>query len=249
MLDKRELLDYAKYMRNNPWQQERHYIQSLILFSLADFPMIFKGGTYLWFFHGLNRFSEDLDFTAQSEINSDLDKSIIKGLNYFGVDAEVLNKNSSDTSLCFRVDAIGPLYTNPLSKVYVYVEISKRENIINEPIPISFSNDSYKLPTKIVLGMNLEEVTAEKVRAIFCREKPRDIFDLYYLVETKKIPFSKSIVNKKLEYYNYKFTLEAFSKRLNLMKNNYKKEVSSLTNQEIPEYDLITKTITNWISK
>ncbi len=57
------MIEIAKLNRLRPWQQEKHYIQSLILNSLSELPLVFKGGTYLWFFHGLKRFSEDLDFT------------------------------------------------------------------------------------------------------------------------------------------------------------------------------------------
>lgn len=41
-----------------------------MLNALYDEQLVFKGGTYLWLFHGLPRFSEDLDFTVLSGINS-----------------------------------------------------------------------------------------------------------------------------------------------------------------------------------
>jgi len=68
MMDEKELADLAKSVGMTPWMQERHYIQTLALYSLAEQNMIFKGGTYLWMFHGLPRFSEDLDFTVLGEI-------------------------------------------------------------------------------------------------------------------------------------------------------------------------------------
>jgi len=33
--------------------------------------LVFKGGTALWFFYGLNRFSNDLDFTLAGKVDLD----------------------------------------------------------------------------------------------------------------------------------------------------------------------------------
>ena len=44
-----ELLQIAKLMGLKPWQQEKHYIQSLALVTLSETPVILKGGTYLCF--------------------------------------------------------------------------------------------------------------------------------------------------------------------------------------------------------
>ena len=73
MIDKELIYRLVKLNNLRPWQQEKHYIQSLILEVVADEPLIFKGGTYLWFFHGLQRFSEYLDFT----VNGKLEKSYV----------------------------------------------------------------------------------------------------------------------------------------------------------------------------
>jgi predicted nucleotidyltransferase component of viral defense system len=68
VLREEELIRIARMRRVKPWQEERRYIQALILYAVADWPLVLKGGTYLWFFHGLNRFSADLDFTASGPI-------------------------------------------------------------------------------------------------------------------------------------------------------------------------------------
>ena len=62
MLREEELIRIARMRRAKPWQEERRYIQALILYAVADWPLVLKGGTYLWLFHGLNRFSADLGF-------------------------------------------------------------------------------------------------------------------------------------------------------------------------------------------
>ena len=72
MIDKNELIEIAKLMGLKPWQQEKPYIQYLTLNSIAEEPLVFKGGTYLWFADGLDRFSEDLDFTASELLSHDV---------------------------------------------------------------------------------------------------------------------------------------------------------------------------------
>ncbi|MEM4972629.1 MAG: nucleotidyl transferase AbiEii/AbiGii toxin family protein, partial [Candidatus Hadarchaeales archaeon] len=64
MLGENEILELAKARRIRPYQEELRYLQALILYSLSDSPLVAKGGTYLWMFHGLNRFSQDLDYTS-----------------------------------------------------------------------------------------------------------------------------------------------------------------------------------------
>ena len=79
------MIEIAKLNRLRPWQQEKHYIQSLILNSLSELPLVFKGGTYLWFFHGLKRFSEDLDFTASEELHDRIPEMVSRALALFGI--------------------------------------------------------------------------------------------------------------------------------------------------------------------
>ena len=76
MIDSQRLREISKLFGMRPWQQEKHYLQSLILTIVSDYPLVFRGGTYLWLFHGLSRFSEDLDFTARGTIKKDFPEFI-----------------------------------------------------------------------------------------------------------------------------------------------------------------------------
>jgi len=48
--------------RLKPWQEDKRYVQALVFYALSGWPIIMNGGTYLWFFHGPNKFYDDLDF-------------------------------------------------------------------------------------------------------------------------------------------------------------------------------------------
>jgi predicted nucleotidyltransferase component of viral defense system len=79
------------------WQQEKHYLQSLILTIVSDYPLVFKGGTYLWLFHGLNRFSEDLDFTAKGTLKKDFPQYISRSQGF--MDMTMRSKSSKTMNL------------------------------------------------------------------------------------------------------------------------------------------------------
>ncbi|MFA5763227.1 MAG: nucleotidyl transferase AbiEii/AbiGii toxin family protein [archaeon] len=248
MLTKKEIIDYAKITNNTPHQQEKHYVQSLILSSISDEKIIFKGGTYLWFFHGLQRFSEDLDFTAIGEVKN-LDKKVINYLNGFGIFAEIKKKENKNDGFSFRVDVEGPLFENELSKNFVYVEISKRNDLIKEPLNLILKNTNYLISEKHVMGMSLEEVAAEKVRAIMTRSKPRDVFDLNFLISEKNVFFNEVLIQKKLDYYNEKFSIKEFEVALKNKNKSYLSEMNYLLNSKPSKFENAEKTILNWIKK
>ena len=229
-----------------PWQQEKHYVQSLILNAISEWPLVFKGGTYLWFFQGLRRFSEDLDFTASEELPEDLALKTSDSLDLFGMENVLKMITSNEKTLSFRISARGPLNTNDKDMCVVYVEISRREQVIEKGIPLRFDHPEYQLPVKRLLGMNLEEVGAEKVRAILTRKKARDVYDLYHLIG-KRIGFRPDIVEKKLEYYKIKFSKAKFMQEIESRKSYFSKELGGIVLDKLPEFADVDNTIRKWI--
>ncbi len=231
-----------------PWQQEKHYVQSMILNAISELPVVFKGGTYLWFFHGLRRFSEDLDFTASDTLPNNIPKIVSHSLELFGIENELKIIADNEITLSFRISAKGPLNTSSKDRCFVYVEISKRECLVEKNIPIKFDYAAYQLPIKRLLGMNLDEVGSEKVRAIITRQKARDIYDLYYLISKKGIKFKDGLVNKKLEYYKIVFSNAGFIKELKHRKETYLRELKGIVFDEIPAFNEVERTLDKWLA-
>lgn len=246
MIGREALERIAKLYGLRPWQQERHYIQALVLGALSEFPLIFKGGTYLWFFHGLDRFSEDLDFTATGELPGEIGKSVSESLRMFGVENSLKAISGDGRSLSFRISAKGPLNTSERNLTHVYVEISRRERLLRPPLSLQLNFDAYALPVKIVGGMALDEVAGEKVRAICTREKARDAYDLYYLITRKGVKFDKAIADEKLRYYGLPFSEELLSKSLRKREAGWKPELKSLVFGKLPEFEAVFGAITRW---
>ena len=81
MLSYEELENIARLKRLSVINAEKDYLQDLILFSIYSIvgkELVFKGGTCLYKFYKLNRFSEDLDFTLtkKTDIKKTTDKII-----------------------------------------------------------------------------------------------------------------------------------------------------------------------------
>jgi len=246
LIDKDNLLKIAKMMGLTPWQQEKHYVQSLILSALSETEIVFKGGTYLWFFHGLKRFSEDLDFTVTNDVNGNLPAKVSSEVDSYGVENKVKIIANNEWTLSFRISAKGPLNTSERNLCFVYVEMSKREKIIKKTIPIKFDYPAYKLPVKRFAGMNLDEVGAEKVRAILTRVKARDIYDFYFLISEKKINFDKELINEKLEYYKKSFSKAEFLKNVKGREKYYVKELKNIVFGDLPHFSEVYSTIHKW---
>jgi len=246
MIEKKELLEIAKLKNLKPWQQEKHYIQAVMLEILAEQPLAFKGGTYLWFFHSLPRFSEDLDFTTKEQLPKKLPETVSKSLELFGIQNTNKTITNNATTLSFRISAKGPLNTTHIDECRVYVEISKRENIEQKTIPIKLEFPEYNLPTKRATGMSLEEISAEKIRAIMTRQKARDLYDLHHLIEKKQVPFNQKLANKKLAYYNKKFTKKEFLKKAKQKQKYFEKELKNIVFDKLPEFKKTIQTIQKW---
>lgn len=249
MIDKETLQKIAKLNNLRPWQQEKHYIQSMILVALSEHPMLFKGGTYLWFFHGLPRFSEDLDFTCAEEVPSDLPEKVSESLRLFGVENAIKREKGIEQAFSFRISAKGPLHTGTVDLCHVYVEISRREKPLQSPVSLSFAQSQYALPSKLVSGMALHEVAAEKVRAIMTRDKARDLYDLSFLVQNKSAKFDEGMINAKLAYYGLKFSQKEFGEKISEKEEFWKGELKPLVFGGLPDFEEAEKIVKKWAKK
>ena len=247
MIDKDTLIKISKLYGLKPWQQEKHYIQSSILSILGEESLVFKGGTYLWFFNNLPRFSEDLDFTVFEGSPKNLPKRISESMELLGIENKLKIVSNDERSLSFRISAKGPMFTSDISLCYVYLDISKREKVLNKPVSIQADFSAYNLPIKMILGMDLNEVAAEKIRAIITRKKARDVYDLYFLIKNKNVVFEKSFVNDKLKYYDLEFSKDDFINYLKEKGPYWKEELEPLVFEDLPSVEVGYKVIEKWL--
>lgn len=237
MLSRKSLESMKSILGYNLGQVERDYLQHILLLFLSRHAgnwLVFKGGTALQKAYGLNRFSEDMDFTSKKEGGlEDIALRIKTDLLNFGLENDVEIKRNVSEVIVYRIK--GPLYDgSPRSMVVLRLEVSLREEVVlkeelREVVPVYTDLQPYLLTM-----MNLEEVLSEKIRAIMTRDKARDVFDAVFLIK-KKVPVNMELVNKKLEYYNMHFERDAFIASLMNKKGVWKKELKPLVSF-IPDF-------------
>ena len=181
---------------------EQDYIQSLFLNELyrKERSLVFKGGTYLKHAFGLDRFSEDLDFTLYDEV--DIEKildDVSDRLTYYGVEAEIDRVEDQEISLNARLRYRGPLFDGSEKSIgRINIEISKREDVLLEP---EWTRLFFEYPESRVLsalGLQKKEVLAEKLRALSSRSKGRDLYDVWFLLK-QDTPLNKELFIEKME--------------------------------------------------
>ena len=266
MMEFNELETYVKRTRmQNAWQVERDYLQHMVIDAIysssitADrLAMVFKGGTSLQKRHVVDRFSIDLDFTSDLD-ETQLDKlfdHVKKYLDGIGIASDFSTEHKPQ-STATKIRIMGPKYIQSKSEksaVIVRLEISQREEIIVKPEIVRIEPPYKDVLPYTISAMDLEEVVAEKIRAILTRNEPRDVYDLSVLLG-KGYKIHEFLVRKKLERYKIKFGLDEFLSAVNAKRGAWKMEMGNLlygggaAESAMPEFDSVISAIDNYMKK
>ena len=239
MIDKREMQNYARRLGFTLGQAERDYLQHLFLLYLSKHSyndIVFKGGTALQKAFGLNRYSVDLDFTQLSEIDLlPLMERIRKSITDFGYVTAMQESRSLGKTFIFKIH--GPLYTDSsISLCSLWIEISQREKPLLKP-EVAAINPVYKdLQPYTLMVMPMQEMLAEKIRAI----------DVYFILSKGEI-FSIEFVNKKLAFYKESFDKQHFIEKLKEKKGLWEKELRKYV-KDIPDFERVLESIIEMIN-
>ncbi|MEM3404601.1 MAG: nucleotidyl transferase AbiEii/AbiGii toxin family protein [Nitrososphaeria archaeon] len=246
MIDKETLLRISKLTGLKPFQQEKNYLQTMLLRSLysnISRELVFKGGTALAFFYGLNRFSEDLDFTLEGSLElENLLEEVKKDFEVLGIKANFKILDNDQRSFSFRIGAEGPFFTKEIERCYVRVEISKREKVLRK-VDAKELRPIYSdiLPFFVIL-MDLEEILAEKVRAIIWRGKARDLYDLWFLIKMN-VKIDIPLIDKKLIYYRKRFDIEKFVEKVKSLNTVWEQELRPVVVGNLPNFEVVERDV------
>lgn len=184
---------------------EVDYIESVLLkgiYSKTD-ALVFKGGTCLRKAYGLNRFSEDLDFSIKDETvdENELKSALESGLAAMeksGMTARVKEWQERRNGFLGKILYEGPLFTGKdISRRGIELEISKRP-ILKPPEWRTIITEYPDTGTYSIQCMSREEILSEKFRTLIQRQKPRDLYDLWFLTK-KDTKTDINAVNEKLQ--------------------------------------------------
>ena len=201
MLRGRDIQAIAGKAKIRDTQIEKDYVLSWLLWGIAQSTLlyqnlIFKGGTVLKKAYFADyRFSEDLDFTL---INAALtDEQIIEAfrqiLELVGEESGMpfklseLDKHQSG-SIAFYAYFVGPLGGKMDSKS-VKIDITRGEKLLFKPIVCPIFKTYTDLPKQdfVLQCYPLEEIIVEKLVALIGRTQPRDLYDIWYLLEENAV--------------------------------------------------------------
>ena len=230
---------------------ERDYAQNWFLNALysIDNKMILKGGTGIRKVYITSyRFSDDLDFTLLNKIDKkSLNDLILKsirntrkncGINF---DEDIKldeNINGYEVTIYFRIIR----RTGSPHKIKLDITTSKNEKIILKPIQRKLiHNYSDELKSKILI-YPLNEIISEKLRAIFERTRPRDIYDIVFVwdkVDKLSIP---KLFMEKCQYKDVNPDIKYLTDKKDEFKHAWK---ASLQHQLkiVPDFDMTFKKI------
>lgn len=249
MISKSELTNVAEMKHLSLRKVEKDYLLDLILYTVSDLRrfLVFKGGTALYKFYNLNRFSEDLDFDVvgkRFDVDS-LIKRILRNFELTGMQRTLHEKMEHGNEINIRFAVRGPLYDGSkgsMSRVTLNLSRRERPTEIHEKLLIA----SYQeMPSFELSVLDIKEIAAEKIRCIMTREKPRDIYDLWFLYKRGTF-LDISLVNKKLKIYGLKFDLKAFHEKVHEKRDMWVRDLKDLLIGTLPGFDDVATELDSW---
>lgn len=203
MISKQDILDRAAEWQLRPEVVEKDYVLGWLLAALASYPemrshWVFKGGTCIKkCFFETYRFSEDLDFSLRTEApygDAAIKEMLVRLVSIAGeisgvrfpIDLIVVRPRQDKLGrLTFegRIAYQGPLNIPTFPRVLM--DITQHEPVFDPPSSrVPFHPYPDALPADLtVLTYSLEELIAEKTRALYERTRPRDLYDVIFLIE------------------------------------------------------------------
>lgn len=239
MITREELVRIKESRRTNLYYVEKEYLQYVFLHALANYPehFIFKGGTCLRICYGLERASEDLDF-SMSVSSSKVKEIVIKCLKNF----ELLNikhtlyaEKEFAGNIRFEIRFEGPLFVgNPESTNTLKIDFNKAKvySPLAKVVPRVFSD----VPLFTLKVMHEKEILAEKIRALINRSESRDLYDLWVLL-SKKVEVDEKLIALKLKEEKSKFADVRFPSQ-----QKYERDLKVLV-PLLPSYDQVVKEV------
>ena len=244
MLSKEELLDTP--ISFNAYQKEKDYLQHIVLsriYANIGNELVFKGETSLQKCYGLNRFSEDLDFTASGAFRGEKIERALSEVNRFYPSS--YSKLSGNLSINYVIKIRGPLFHTPLSLQTIRIDVSLREKVILPPLNYNIMPIYRDLGPYMVNEMDLKEIFSEKIRALMTRKQVRDLYDIYFLIK-KNVVLDFSLVSVKMEYYKKTYNYDEADKRIKMLRTQWEIEIPALVLNP-PSFDIVASEVSDYL--
>lgn len=203
MIGKQDILERAREWQLRPEVVEKDYVLGWVLAAIAQQEQassawVLKGGTCVKkCFLETYRFSEDLDFSLLPDAaytENEL-RDILSDISEIAHELSGIAFDPAALTVRARVDPMGRAtfegklgYRGPLAipgSPRILFDLTQHEPIVDEPVRRSILHPyPDDLPEDaLVQTYSIEELVAEKTRALVERSRPRDLYDVVYIAE------------------------------------------------------------------
>ncbi len=235
MISIEELNEVKAKKKTSLYYEEKEYLQYIFLNALSKSAdrFTFKGGTCLRICYNLERASEDLDFSTKLSLKEvkGVVNECLKGFDLLGINNKIYTIKEFEGNLRIEARFEGPLFNgNPSSTNTLKIDFNKRKvkSAVAKVVPQIFSD----VPVFTIVALDEKEILAEKIRTLINRSQPRDLYDIWVLLN-KGAPLDKKLLKTKLKEENAKIdSLKLPSKQ------SYERDLKELLSY-LPPYEQV----------
>jgi len=223
---------------------ERDYGQYWILAHVKKLNMALKGGTGIRkVFIKDYRFSDDLDFTLMESYEKEtledlLIDAVLEAKEESGIQfQDTIKLTPTESGFTTKVIFIGIKTGSPIG-IKIDLTLAENETIFlptQERIIIHEYSDDVQ---KSVKSYALEEIVAEKIRALFQRARARDVYDIWQLANIAEKEVVQSILERKLEKKDLAIDMEVLIQKKDILSSAWKTQLVHQM-REVPNFDEI----------
>ena len=245
MITLEELNEVKEKRKINLYYAEKEYLQYIFLNAISKYPenFVFKGGTCLRICYGLERASEDLDFSTNLGIREirEIVKKCLKDFELLNMKYKIYAEKEFKGNLRFEVRFEGPLFSGKsVSTNTLKIDFNKQR--VRYKIAKVVSKLFSDVPLFTLVVLDEKEILAEKIRAFVNRNQPRDMYDIWMLIN-KRVEFNEKLVLEKLKEEKSNPTKVDFPS-----KEEYDRNLKNLV-LVLPPYEQVRKEVEKIIEK
>ncbi len=216
---------------------EKDYFQDIFLYHLSKKTnnFVFKGGTCLYKLYGLQRFSEDLDFSLVEEMNSKEIESIIKETIKNTDFLKIKTTKNLHDSVLIKISCKGILTGYNTLRI----DVNTRNRLLKGFDVKNYISEYVDIAPFSLRVVKPEEMIAEKIHSLLRRDKARDLYDLFFLLRFSK--FDKELVEEKLRIFGMSFGRRMLEDKIRKIRVVWEKELRAFVLGDLPEFDVVRK--------
>jgi len=239
MITREELNEVKEKKKTNLYYEEKEYLQYIFLNAISKYPdhFIFKGGTCLRICYGLERASEDLDFSTNLNIKEikEIVKKCLKDFELLNISYKITAEKEFEGNLRIEARFEGPLFSgNPASTNTLKIDFNKQK-VKNKAVRV-VSKLFSDVPLFTLVVLEEREILAEKIRSLINRKQPRDMYDIW-MIRNKGVELDKKLILEKLKEEKSKI-----SKLQIPSKEEYERDLKNLITA-LPTYEQVYEQI------